>query len=228
MTAAVKDDEPAVRTAALKALGTLGDASSVEVLLEAAASEEGRVRETARESLARLSAPGVDKALSAKVSYPDVPVQCEAIGAFARRQTVEAIPELLRMVEIAGQEVRIAVLEAMEVLASGGNTHRCCSSCSRERKPGRNGPRPRRRRCRRFRSARMARPWPLPHPRDASSAEVRCALLRICGALGGNVALRAVVDALKDKDPDVSDTALRVLAGLAQHGGNELPAGCRT
>jgi HEAT repeat protein len=82
---AVKSPVPEVRTAALTLLGKVGDAASVPVLAETAVNAQGNEQAAARESLGRVSGPGVDSAIASAISSSSGKMQLELIRAAGER-----------------------------------------------------------------------------------------------------------------------------------------------
>lgn len=77
--AATKGSAPSVRIAALKALGQLGNASTVTVLAQKAAAAGGDEQKAAQESLYRLRGTGVDEAILAGIAEAEPKVKVELI-----------------------------------------------------------------------------------------------------------------------------------------------------
>lgn len=92
---AAQDDS--VRLAALRAIGRLGDASTVERVV-AVASDEARdraERDAARETLASMSGPGVDEALIARMQAAKGSAKSEYAKALGTRKARVAFPALI-------------------------------------------------------------------------------------------------------------------------------------
>jgi HEAT repeat protein len=104
---------PGVRVAALDALGRLGDASSVNPLLEAASTREEVEREVARRALRSLRSDGVEAALTEAASSGEAPRRVEALGALADRGAEGSIGVLLRAIEDPDGSVQGAGLDAL-------------------------------------------------------------------------------------------------------------------
>jgi type 1 glutamine amidotransferase/HEAT repeat protein len=90
-TAAARDQETSVRTAALKALAVLGDSSTIPLLAEAAATSTGEERQAARESLARLRGRDVNAAILTAAHTATPVVRAELIRAWAQRLGTDPI-----------------------------------------------------------------------------------------------------------------------------------------
>ncbi len=111
-----------VRLAALRALATVGGAEHVSLLLEAAAGE-GESAVTARESVSRLVAPGVNAALRDVVAG-DAPSghKTEALAALRGRADAEAVPTMLQAARDGADSVREEALCGLVELAGPKQT----------------------------------------------------------------------------------------------------------
>ena len=119
IAAATKDDDPAVRMAALEALGKVGDASIVLRLAETAAAADGLERNVARASLKSLSAAGTDDKLLQLLNSADAQIQVELIHALAARGVHAAVDTLLRSAADPDPDVCRAAIDALGALADG-------------------------------------------------------------------------------------------------------------
>jgi len=109
-------DDARVRAAALEALGTLGDATSIPVLIKATAGA-GAEQAAARTSLVRLRGEGVDEALISRVNGAAVREQVEIITALTSRGATEAVPVVLKAAGSDRREVRVAAVAGLRELA---------------------------------------------------------------------------------------------------------------
>ena len=116
--ALARSDAEVVRLAALRALAHIGDQDSALLLTEVAARTEGDERDTARRSLARLRAPGVDEALLAGLRDAAVPLRIELIRSLQARLCRMATAVLFTEARHADESVRVAAAEALGELAS--------------------------------------------------------------------------------------------------------------
>jgi HEAT repeat protein len=198
---------PAVRQAALKALGKVGKASSVAPLLEAAAGD-GEEAGAARASLRTIGGESVEAAILASLQTAGADLRAELIDVLADRHCVAAVPALLR--EAAGGDGSIAkaAWKGLGVLAGAGElpamlallvrggeaTARDAESAIVKVAAGQHADAV---------LAALAKPKP-PAP--------RVSLLRILGRIGGEKAYAAVAKASTDADTTVRDAAVRALA----------------
>jgi HEAT repeat protein len=114
VTGLLKSGDQAVREAAIAAVGGLGDAGSVQALLEQVADDA--VKDKALAALAGMTAPDVDVALIKCLEGGAL--KAGAITALARRGTAAAAPVLLGLTVDKDAGVRQAAWEALPALAS--------------------------------------------------------------------------------------------------------------
>jgi HEAT repeat protein len=115
VTAALKAEDVAVREAALKALGQLGDASTAMLLAQTAAATRGAEQKAARESLYRLRGGGVDEAIIAGIDEAEAKTRVELITSLGKRNVYAGVDTLLKTALDADRKVRT---ESFRVLAA--------------------------------------------------------------------------------------------------------------
>ncbi|MHB8521397.1 MAG: HEAT repeat domain-containing protein [Limisphaerales bacterium] len=94
--AAMGSDDPRVRTAALRALGQVGDAQAVDRLVAAAAAGPSAVeKKAALDSLRVLSGPGIDEGILKHLPTGPASTRVELTGVLVDRNAVSAVPALL-------------------------------------------------------------------------------------------------------------------------------------
>jgi len=98
--ALVSAEDAAVQAAALRALESLGDAKAVPAILRLASGEDtdDGIRETARQTLNRMTGEGVDQVLVDAMKDANVAVKAECAMAFGARRARVALPVLFRSV----------------------------------------------------------------------------------------------------------------------------------
>jgi len=115
VTELVERETGAVRTAAILALGELGDASHVPLLAAVAVEQVDSVQ--ARESLVQLSGEGVDESIISTASeYQDLG-RAVMIDVLASRYAVAAVPTFLTYAADRNESVRQASINALSRLA---------------------------------------------------------------------------------------------------------------
>src|SRR5262249_33911627 len=96
---ALKSGVLEVRTAALVAMGKVGDGSSVRILAEMAANTQGAEQAAARESLGTIRGSGVDTAIEAAITSSTGNVQLELIRAAGERASPQLADVLMKVAQ---------------------------------------------------------------------------------------------------------------------------------
>ena len=115
-------EDAAVRIAAADAIGSIGDASTVPMLLNIATGNAKEQRDAARASLTRLSGQTVDAKLLTLLDKASAPQKVEIIGALQSRRVMAAIPRLLPEANSVQPEVRRATLLLLRDMAEPSAT----------------------------------------------------------------------------------------------------------
>ncbi len=110
-----------VRITAYKAMGQLGDASSVMPLAEASAKATGAEQKAAAESLSRLRGEGVDEAILAGIGTAEAAVKAELIGAVGRRNIVSGVSTLMVAAQEPETKVQREAFRVLKVIAGQGD-----------------------------------------------------------------------------------------------------------
>ncbi len=207
---AAEGDE-AIRVAALKALGRLGDASSVPVLAAALKQKEAAAA-AAGQTLIELQGAGVAEALVGQAQTGDAVIRPALLGVLAERRQVEALPVFRKALNNGDAGMRRAALKSLAVLGTqedlatlaemvltkseAGERDQVAQAMS---ELGRRLP---------DKSAGCA---PVLQALSRADAPAKACLLTVLAALGGDQALQAVRDALAGEG-EVRKTAVRALA----------------
>jgi HEAT repeat protein len=116
--AAARSADANVKRAGILALGRLGDASAVEFLLDVMSGKDATAG-IAAESLAELSAEGVNEKLIAVLEAEKTPARSVAlISILERRKAIGAVTVLLKAAGGADATVRIAAFSGLKILAA--------------------------------------------------------------------------------------------------------------
>lgn len=108
----------AVRVAAIDALQNVGDASVVEVLIEAASqTEEKSVADAAKNTLAALPGKEVDQAIIGLLERDNPAVRVTAINLVAERRILSASPILVKALQDSDVSVSEAAVSALGQIA---------------------------------------------------------------------------------------------------------------
>jgi HEAT repeat protein len=208
---AATSDDAQVRVAALEALGKVGGAESIHVLISAAAGTETE-QAVARASLVTLRGTDVDKALIKKFGDADAREQVEIVTALASRGTAQAIPPVLKMAGSDTREVRMAAVAGLRELADAQHiptlVDLLVNAGAGEQDEVRKMLVAVARRCKAEKQASLDIAAKL----DAGTQR-RSALLSALGDLGDDSGLPALRRSLSDSDQDVRRAAIVALSG---------------
>ena len=203
------DQDPAIRSAAIKALARLGNASSVPVL--ASTLKDGSVPETVT-TLVNLQGEGVAAALIKQFDSGEVSVRQGVLGALAARHEAEALPVVRKAVTDDDAKIRQAALKALGTLGTRDDFARLTDVLlATKDEPGRDllaqamsaiGERL---------PDKATRCQPVVQALLKADAPSKISLLAVLSALGGEPALQAVRESLAG-DGQVRQAAIKALA----------------
>jgi HEAT repeat protein len=111
--AAVKSDNEGVRLAAYQALGPLGDAATVDLLILAAAGSNAKESTAARTSLLQLTHGDINSTLVRALDGGDPKRQIEALRAIAGRHVKSAVPSLFKLANQNDHALRQEAIRAL-------------------------------------------------------------------------------------------------------------------
>ena len=210
--AAVASEDPAVRLAVVKALGTLGDESSVKPLLDRTrAGVPTAERQAARESLIHLRGPRINEVLTGLLVQDDASRQAELIRILAARNTVSSVAVLEKAAEAADGAVRKEAWKALGSLARTPDTAALLELLLRVRDEDRDD-------AERAVGAVLGRPdrpdlrAVLQKLETVEAPTARGSLIRLVSAVGDDSALPALLKAAQSSDAGLRDAAIRGLA----------------
>jgi HEAT repeat protein len=211
---AVKSKDPSVRVAALRAVGQLGGASSVELLAQTAAATKGQEQKAARDSLYRLRGPDVDKVILAMIPKAEPKVKVELIDAVGERNIKTGVGTLLETAKDSDRKVRIESWRVLKVVASPADMPALVdllinAQNSSDRNEGQKTVAAVAHKIEAKDRQAQAVLAALP---SVKSVPTRCSLLSVLGKIGDNTALPVLTAALKDNDTEVQTAAIRALA----------------
>lgn len=208
----IKGPQEAVRAAALRALGALGDQTNVALLAGRAAAGSGAERDAARQSLVRLRGEDVNGAILSAMAEAGPPIRVELLAVLASRNAKQGLPVVLKSTEDPERSVRLAALGALRYLADQSHTAEVVKTLKAA------GDTAQRRKaelallgvCNRGREACVG---PIAAGLAEADVAARIALLHALARCGGAQALQEMAARLKDEDQSVRDEAVRMLAG---------------
>ncbi len=211
--AAAKSTDSEVRVAALTAMGTLGDASTVDVLVQTAIATGGAEQKAAQESLYRLRGADIDQTILNKLPDAQPKAKVELIRSCDQRNITAAVPVLEKAVGDTDCQVRIEAIKALrgvggpqdlaglidlQLAASGADKSELENTVvAVARKIPED----------KSRAEKVLAVLP-----KASDLDARCSLLRVLGKIGDSAALPVLREALEGKEDKVKDAAVRALS----------------
>ncbi len=211
---ASQSENESVRIAGLKAIGQLGDASSVPLLAERAAKTRGTEQKAAQESLYRLRGQAVDQAILQGVPSASSGVKVELIRAIGERNVAGAVETLLKTARGEDRKVRVESFKVLKVVAKPDDlpalvnlllgvksdsdrneAERMIAAVAHKvEDPNRQA------------AAVLAI---LPNVKDVPN---RASLLRVLGRIGDSSALPTLRTALTSREEEIRDAAIRALS----------------
>jgi len=114
---AAKATDQSVRIAALRALGQLGNASTVSLLSQTAAAAAGDEQKAARESLYRLRGSKVDEAILAEIPKAEAKTKVVLISSVGERNITTGVNTLLETAKDSDRKVRLESFKVLKVIA---------------------------------------------------------------------------------------------------------------
>jgi HEAT repeat protein len=205
--------EPAVRVAAIRALGQLADADALPMLLEAMGDKDKPVAEAAATAVTGLPGAEVDKALAERAGAGEADKALPAIECLARRRSAGAAPLLLKLAREGSPQVRPAALKALAEVAAPADLPQLVQFLLAAPTPAERDA---------IERAMTAVCAPaddkdavaavLIEPLAKAQPTQRLALLRVLDSAHGEKALAAVRGAMSDPNAAVGDLAVQALS----------------
>lgn len=209
---ATKDDDEAVRLAAIATMGKLGDARAIKILGGIAATTKGAEQDAAQAALKGISGTGVDEAILAGVASGGTGTRVALIEAVEARRTPGAVAALKTAATDKDSGVHAAALKAMGAVAVesdlpaladllGGASDAKVAEAAAKAIVSLSGRLPDKDAC------ITTLLGVLPQARGEGAKSI----LGVLGKLGGPKALAAVREAAGSKDAAARDAAVRAL-----------------
>ncbi len=217
---AASEDE-SVKIAVARVLGALGDQSCAVSLAMLAAEGRGKLQETARAGLAQLKVADVSAAMIQPAASATLKpaARVELVNALGVRHESTAAPALLKLAADKEEEVRIASLRAMALIAGGNDAPALLAlmlqaPSGEERESAEQAVVAS---CRRIGDGKDvdASAAPVLAVFATARAENKESLMNVLVRLGGAKAMAAVRSAAADADEQVQTAAVRAMANLA-------------
>ncbi len=200
-----------VRLSAIGALGRAGDASCLPALLEIALDPDVDLAQTAKGALAGLPSEKVDTqivTLLANAKGKSYPLLIELVG----QRRIDAVPDLLKALDHSDKTVRSAALIALGETVALKNLSVLVSQVVAPKHPEDAAVAQQALKAASVRMPdREACAAELAMALDRSPAATKSSLLEILSDVGGTKALQTLAAAAKSADPELQDTASRLL-----------------
>lgn len=210
--AAAKTGPTEVRLAAIKAMPEIAEASVVPVLAGLMADTDGRIAQTAKESLASLQGPEVDQVVMTMFQSPEMDQRQVALELIGRRRMTQAVPVLLQAAGGAEGRLRPAIIRMVGELGGPDRLPALLTLLDELESP------------QDLDAARQAMGVVCAKADDSQAASdmlvdrlgrskssQKIVLVRVLSGVGGPTALAAVRRAVDDPDGDVRAAAIRAL-----------------
>jgi HEAT repeat protein len=209
---AAGDADESVRVQAINGLAQLGDASAVPALLKSAAAK-GEEQTAARNTLEVLPGNAVDEALLERLAAGPVPQRTEVIRALGARRTPGSVAPLFAAATDPDSSVRSEAWKSLALVADYESLPRALGLLVQAKEDAD-----------RDQAAKTvvalarkndnvdARIAPILSELENAEGAARAALLNALGQLGGEKALAAIRDAIKNPDEKIHEAGVRALA----------------
>lgn len=212
--AAARSKDAGIRRAALQAVGKLGDASSVEFLVEAASgAAESEEKAAAIKSLTSLSGDGVDLRITKSMQNSQPTVRPLLIEVLSDRNAVSAVPALLTESANADSKISRAAFRALARLAEPKDLPALLGLLVKSQDSG--GSKDAERAVIAVSRKMMDENTRADVVLATLSAEkrvpVKCSLMRVLGGIANSKALDTLTAASRQTDPTLRDAAVRTL-----------------
>jgi HEAT repeat protein len=215
ITKASTSDNAAVRLAAIRTIGKLGDAGSTKLLCDiAVGAKESSEQQAAVNSLHGLKGDKVNPTIVASLKAAPATAKPKLIEALVTRKATDAIGDLAVEAKGPDARVRVAAIRALGWIAQPEHINTLVLLAI---KPADDPSRA----AAELATVQVARKIsdpearataPLAAIKTAGDNTAKCSLLRIMGNLGGKEAFAAVAPTLKDSSTDVQDAAINALS----------------
>jgi len=211
--AAVKSTDSGVKVAALNAIGTLGDATTIDVLVQTAVASKGAEQKAAQESLYRLKGADIDDTILKKIDGAEPKAKVELIRSCDQRVIAASAPALMKLVKDDDGQVRAEAIKALRgvarpgdipalielQLAAAGNDRgemeKTVVAVARKIPADKNP------------AEKVLAALP-----NAKDLDAKSSLMSVLGKLGDPAALPVLREALGDKDDKIKDAGVRALS----------------
>ncbi|MGE5295391.1 MAG: HEAT repeat domain-containing protein [Solirubrobacterales bacterium] len=211
---ASKAQDESVRIASLKAIGQLGNASSVSLLAERAAASKGEEQKAARESLYRLRGAEVDAAILQNAGSAKGGVKVELVSAIGERNIAGSVETLLNAARGDDRKVRVESLKVLKIVGTPADLPALVNLLLDVKN---ESDRTEAEKTIAVVAHKIEDKTPqaaavlavLPNVKDNAD---RASLLRVLGRIGDSSSLPTLRTALGNREADIQDAAIRALS----------------
>jgi len=210
---AVGSRDMSVRTAAIKALGTLGDTSDLKMLTAKAAGDNAIEAQAGREALYVISGDGVIEKMIGLLGKVNTGEKVELIRALTARDATEAAGKLIELLSSRELAVCKACWEGLQDVGRADDVpilvDKLLTVEAGERKEAEKAI------ITMVKKSRATTEYASLIMRKLQSAkeiQVRCSLLKVLGGVGDNSSLDTLRSALWDEEELIRESAVRSLA----------------
>lgn len=204
--------DESVKSAAIKALGVLGEPSDTARLVKTLAEGVEAEQAAARASLGRLTGPSVSSLIAAEMKRASPAMQVTLIGILTTRRAMDAIPDILAATLKEDPSVRTAAMAALGQLAGPGHIAEMLRGVL---KAAAGPERDAAEKAVMFVCARIENPEKRAEPLLAALAKFqgteRAVLLPVLGRVGGSEARKLIETAIGQADTQTHEAGLRAL-----------------
>lgn len=209
---AAGSDAPVVRVAAIRALGIVGDATALPLLLKSSAGDDAAGR-AAKQSLERICDPADDDQIAAVLRAEEDPLRRATwIGLVEARRPAGAVALLLQEAKYDHPQVRSRAMAALANLAGPKDVAAMASAVLRAEQGAErdNAEKAVMLVCQQVPDAEQ-RAKPVINILKNSSPADRAALLPLLGRIGGSEARRTIQPALSSGDAELYEAGVRAI-----------------
>ncbi|MCP5520197.1 MAG: HEAT repeat domain-containing protein [Verrucomicrobiales bacterium] len=214
VTAAAEKGSPPVRLVAVQALENIGNATSIPVLLGAAAAPDKALSAAAVETLVRLAGTDIDPTLTGRLPASRGGERAALIEVCALRQIHAAVPEINLSATDKDAVVRDSALTALGLLGGENEVKLLVNQVEQTTDAGLRSEYEEALLSVASRAGAGCVSHLMPLTRRSEPA-LRITAIHALASVGGGEAVAAVVAALKDANGEVQDEAVRALSTWA-------------
>jgi HEAT repeat protein len=207
----INHDNEEIRTAAIKALAVMGDATCVPVLAKAA-SGGGAAGDAAVETLNRIKGKGVGQAMAKLLDSPDASIRAGIIKVMTARADRTVAPAMVKAAGDKDEKIRAEAIRGLAVVAGPEELPGIVNLLVKTAAPSERTGLAKAMATAAMRSEDVeASAEPITAGMAKAGKDARLLMIKVLGRLGGAKALDAIRIQLASSDPDTATEAVRAL-----------------